>query len=70
MKPNEFQNRKLNLNKQTIQKLDQNKLVNIFAGDADNIGLSATLTVTGSGVSIGLNNVCNPILNTDISVMS
>jgi hypothetical protein len=33
MKPNEIQKRKLNLNKQTIQKLDGKKLSQIYAGE-------------------------------------
>jgi hypothetical protein len=34
MKPNQEKSRKLNLNKQTIQKLDNTKLVNVITGNA------------------------------------
>lgn len=34
MKPKQIQTRKLNLNKQTIQKLDSKKLASVYAGVA------------------------------------
>ncbi|HRI21874.1 MAG TPA: class I lanthipeptide [Panacibacter sp.] len=65
MKPNQISSRKLNLNKQTVQKLDNSKLSTINAGAAAKAGtttviLSVTvveittiLCVVGCGVTIG-----------------
>ncbi len=48
MKPNQDKNRKLNLNKQTIQKLDSKKLSNVYAGQAQ----AAEAGTTSIAVSI------------------
>ena len=60
MKPNQIKNRKLNLSKQTIQKLNCRKLARIYAGDANNTILK--LLSTGDSVhSVDPGMPCNYI---------
>ncbi len=50
MKPNQDKSRKLNLNKQSIQKLDNKKLVNMYAGERPQAVEAGTTTVALSAV--------------------
>jgi hypothetical protein len=56
MKPNQDKNRKFNLNKQTVQTLDNSKLAAIKAGNADEAEHTTTviLSVTTAGASTWL----------------
>lgn len=55
MKPNQDKNRKFNLNKQTVQTLDNSKLAAINAGNAEEAGTTTViLSITTAGASTWL----------------
>ncbi len=56
MKPNPDKNKKLNLNKQTIQKLDSKKLANVFAA-----GYGLPTNITNISITTTESYVCEPL---------